>query len=93
MEKGLTPGVGVGLGEQKEGGGGVSGIGAYAKYIPKCSMLGINPKGGSWSRGLLGQGSWFKYKMSQEGFEPPTPWFVAMCSSPLSYKLFFYPLP
>jgi hypothetical protein len=22
----------------------------------------------------------------QEGFEPPTPWFVATCSSPLSYK-------
>ena len=25
--------------------------------------------------------------LSQEGFEPPTTWFVAMCSSPLSYKL------
>ena len=28
------------------------------------------------------------YFLSQEGFEPPTTWFVAMCSSPLSYKLF-----
>jgi hypothetical protein len=23
--------------------------------------------------------------MGEEGFEPPTPWFVATCSSPLSY--------
>ena len=27
--------------------------------------------------------------MSQEGFEPPTLWFVATCSSPLSYKPFY----
>ena len=26
----------------------------------------------------------------KKGFEPLTPWFVAMCSSPLSYKLFLY---
>nr|NP_569676.1 hypothetical protein PsnuCp071 [Psilotum nudum]NP_569702.1 hypothetical protein PsnuCp097 [Psilotum nudum]BAB84265.1 hypothetical protein [Psilotum nudum]BAB84291.1 hypothetical protein [Psilotum nudum] len=24
--------------------------------------------------------------MGEEGFEPPTPWFVATCSDPLSYK-------
>nr|YP_009294542.1 hypothetical protein Aspa_146 [Asparagopsis taxiformis]AOM66025.1 hypothetical protein Aspa_146 [Asparagopsis taxiformis] len=33
--------------------------------------------------------NWFSYYFSisgKEGFEPPTPWFVAMCSNPLSYK-------
>ena len=24
--------------------------------------------------------------MGEEGFEPPTPWFVATCSNPLSYR-------
>jgi hypothetical protein len=24
--------------------------------------------------------------VSEEGFEPPTPWFVATCSNPLSYR-------
>ena len=24
-------------------------------------------------------------EMGEEGFEPPTPWFVATCSGPLSY--------
>ncbi len=25
-------------------------------------------------------------KTGEEGFEPPTPWFVATCSNPLSYR-------
>ncbi|KAF5774555.1 putative ribosomal protein L2 [Helianthus annuus] len=25
-------------------------------------------------------------KSGEEGFEPPTPWFVATCSNPLSYR-------
>ena len=28
----------------------------------------------------------FIFRTGQEGFEPPTPWSVATCSSPLSYK-------
>lgn len=24
--------------------------------------------------------------VGEEGFEPPTPWFVATCSNPLSYR-------
>ena len=27
-----------------------------------------------------------KLVVSEEGFEPPTPWFVATCSNPLSYR-------
>lgn len=27
-----------------------------------------------------------KMVVSEEGFEPPTPWFVATCSNPLSYR-------
>ena len=29
---------------------------------------------------------WHRIKTGKKGFEPLTPWFVAMCSSPLSYK-------
>ena len=31
-----------------------------------------------------------KKKTGKKGFEPLTPWFVATCSSPLSYKPFNY---
>jgi hypothetical protein len=31
-------------------------------------------------------GKKFYLYSGKEGFEPPTPWFVATCSSPLSYK-------
>ena len=29
-------------------------------------------------------------RLGKKGFEPLTPWFVATCSSPLSYKPFYY---
>ena len=29
---------------------------------------------------------YLKLVVSEEGFEPPTPWFVATCSNPLSYR-------
>jgi hypothetical protein len=28
----------------------------------------------------------FEPGVGEEGFEPPTPWFVATCSNPLSYR-------
>ncbi|PPD67340.1 hypothetical protein GOBAR_DD35779 [Gossypium barbadense] len=28
----------------------------------------------------------FGLVVGEEGFEPPTPWFVATCSNPLSYR-------
>ena len=31
-----------------------------------------------------------KGRLGKKGFEPLTPWFVATCSSPLSYKPFYY---
>lgn len=35
---------------------------------------------------------WKSVKMGEKGFEPLTPWFVATCSGPLSYRPYTYKL-
>ena len=57
-------------------------------------MVGFEPTSGgvkvrSLNRLATPQNTYLNYqtiKLGKKGFEPLTPWFVATCSSPLSYK-------
>lgn len=66
------------------------------KKIKSHSISTKDPHPSSIAFGSLSR-SWFSYPqreryfpfgpvVGEEGFEPPTPWFVATCSNPLSYR-------
>jgi hypothetical protein len=70
------------------------------RFYPQCALdrlaMAVNTVGllnqvlrWGWSKSsstLLRLAQSGKFRTGQEGFEPPTPWSVATCSSPLSYR-------
>lgn len=58
----------------------------YTKY-PHPSSIALGPLSPSRFSYPQREGPFsFWPAVGEEGFEPPTPWFVATCSNPLSYR-------
>ena len=54
---------------------------------PHPSSIALGPLSRSWFSYFQKERSFpFWPVVGEEGFEPPTPWFVATCSNPLSYR-------